>query len=127
MQTNYLQSLAATNAAKIARAEAFIEEDMTDARQYAECGEKAYSIDSYASANRQRTKLAKLVGIQRALKTELAANARAGRIERKIAKLQTVGFVYEKPKTLTSHEIESGLDSLIDVFVPKKADSRLGK
>lgn len=125
MQTTYLQSLIATNAASIRFAEINIVLDLDEARDYAKNDEKAYSIDSYKMANRGRTKLAKLVAIQRALKADLRANLCNARIDRKIVKLQTVGFVYEPPGVLTSFEIEQALDQLIDVFVPKKADSRV--
>ncbi len=125
MQTIYLQSLIATNAAKITRVESFIVMDVADGKQYKKDGEVAFSLDSYASANRNRARLTKLVAMQKALKTELLSNLRLARIDRKIAKLQAVGFVYEAPGVLTSREIESALDNLIEAFVPKKADSRV--
>jgi hypothetical protein len=123
MQTTYLQSMIATNAASINVRQAILTEHLEDAAYFNSKGETAFAIDSYKIAKHQRAKLAKLVGMQRALRTELLAAFRLARIDRKIAKLEKVGFVYNKPE-LTSVEIEHALDKLIEAFVPKKPDSR---
>lgn len=125
MQTTYLQSLIANNTRLIHMRTSLVNMNIDDAKGYKAAGEISFSVDSYAKADRQRGKLAKLVTLQKALKAELQANYRDARILAKIAKLVTVGFVYDAPKENMPQEIELVLDDLIAAFIPKKADSRI--
>lgn len=125
MNTNNLQSLLANNTRLIHMRTSLVSMHIEDAKAYKVADELSFSADSYQKADRQRSKLAKLVELQRALKAELQANYRDARIQSKLAKLVTVGFVYEAPKENMPQELELILDDLISAFIPKKADSRI--
>lgn len=125
MNANQLQAMLAVNAARITTIHGDIEDFITAAQDWAAAGEKAYAIEVGIEVVRTRRKLGKAVRLQQAMKIELLAIHRDARIVRKTTFLQgTVGFQFVPSSVLTSVEIESDLDDLIELLVPKKADSR---
>lgn len=129
MHTTNLQTLLANNAKQITMRHAILGLHLADAKYYAASGEKAYAVEAYKKADKQRPKLAKLVALQRTIKAAIADNARDLRIRAKVARLVAkAGFVSPVPEVeLTSREVEAALDDLIAVFIPKKADSRVAQ
>lgn len=125
MQATYIQKLIRINATAIARKEAMIALYRQDARRFAKAGEKAYAIADNKVADKLTRALTKLVDIQRVLKTELATIHRFARIERKIAEIKKAVPNFQcLGDDLTSREFEAALDQIIDIVVPKKADTR---
>lgn len=123
MHTTNLQSLISTTSRNIRNRQTMLDFYTECAKDHAKKGDKSLSLAAYKVADKSRGKLAKLVAMQCGLKVELQANIRTDRINRKIVKLQEIGFNYAKPE-LTSREIEDALDKLIAAFIPAKKDTR---
>lgn len=109
MQTTYLQTLIAHNATAITLKEATIATLKTEGIDFKKAGEKAFSVESYRAADRQRPKLAKLVQLQRALKAELKMAQSIARCNRMMQRLIGAGIKFDQPHLLTSQELEQAL------------------
>lgn len=126
MKNASIQSLLATNAAMISVYHDVIGAFLDSARMSTKAGEKAFAIEDYKQADKNRIKLAKLVRAQNDLKAAMAHNNAVTRIKAKGVRMFGAREASEMMAApiITNVEIEAALDEALAIKFPPKADTR---